>query len=87
MTRRIDADEAGRRAIHERWTAITPRMPWHPDQCLHCRFYLPFEGPVGEDWGACANPASPRDGRVTFEHDHCDAFEHNDAYFSDGPYG
>jgi hypothetical protein len=81
MARRIDEEEAGRQAIHDRWVAGRPDGEWHEDQCLFCRFYLPIAGPIGADWGACANAASPRDGRVTFEHDYCDAFKVNDGYF------
>ena len=81
MARRIDEEAGGQRVTHERWSGLVSRSVWHQDQCLFCRFYLPLEGPMGADWGACANPASPRDGTVTFEHDHCDAFETNDAYF------
>ncbi|OGO55822.1 MAG: hypothetical protein A2V85_07470 [Chloroflexi bacterium RBG_16_72_14] len=80
MAQRIDTDAAARSAIHKRWIEKTPRSEWHEDQCLFCRFYLPIEGPMGSDWGACANPVAPRDAQVTFEHDHCDAFEFNEGY-------
>jgi hypothetical protein len=63
VLRRIDEDDEGRRQTHDRWTSVVPRSEWHEDQCLFCRFYLPLEGPMGADWGACANPASPRNGR------------------------
>jgi hypothetical protein len=79
-TRRIDQDETGRRLTHDQWAVHVPRTAWHPDQCLFCRFYLPVEGPLGDDWGACANPASPRNATVTFEHDHCDAFVRNEGF-------
>ena len=83
-TERIDATEQERRDIHARWSAHRNRPDWHPDQCLFCRFYLPLDGPLGLDYGACANRASPFDGRVMFEHDGCEAFEHNDAYDEEG---
>jgi hypothetical protein len=81
MARRIDQDEAGQRQTHEHWATLIPRTEWHEDQCFLCRFYLPLAGPLGADWGACANPASPRHGAVTFEHDHCRAFALNDSYY------
>lgn len=48
---------------------------WCAQQCLQCRHRVPLTGPIGTDWGACANPASPSDGLARFEHDGCDAFE------------
>ncbi len=47
---------------------------WHYEQCGGCNAYRPIDGPLGEDWGVCTNPASPADGSVRFEHDGCDAF-------------
>ena len=40
-----------------------------------CRHFLPLEGDLGFDWGVCANPASPRSGLLTFEHQGCPQFE------------
>jgi len=33
-----------------------------------CRFYRCLAGHLGGDWGVCGNPASPRAGLLTFEH-------------------
>lgn len=45
------------------------------EQCIDCSFYVPLRGPLGSDWGACANERSEFDGRIMFEHLGCDAFE------------
>jgi len=31
------------------------------------------------DWGVCVNPASPRAGLLTFEHQGCEQFEHDES--------
>lgn len=36
-----------------------------------CRWFNPLAGLQGKDWGVCANPASPRVGLLTFEHQGC----------------
>jgi len=43
-----------------------------------CRHFLPLAGELGFDWGVCANPASPRSGLLTFEHQGCPQFEAED---------
>lgn len=48
---------------------------WGPDCSCGCRHFLPLEGALSTDWGACANPGSPRCGLLTFEHQGCDRFE------------
>lgn len=70
--------------IHSRWIAKRNRVPdesdrsyneklaW--DQCGICKFWFPLARPLGADWGACTNPASPFDRTVMFEHDGCDHF-------------
>lgn len=40
-----------------------------------CRFYIPMAPPLQEDWGVCSNPAGPRAGLLTFEHQGCAGFE------------
>lgn len=40
-----------------------------------CRHFIPLAGRLGNDWGVCANPASPRGGLLTFEHQGCPEFE------------
>ena len=40
-----------------------------------CRWYATLNGPLGADWGVCTNPASPRCGLLTFEHQGCPEFE------------
>ena len=40
-----------------------------------CRHYIPLAGELGNDWGVCANPKSPRAGLLTFEHQGCPQFE------------
>src|SRR5882724_9564576 len=40
-----------------------------------CRHYIPLAGELGNDWGVCANPNSPRAGLLTFEHQGCPQFE------------
>ncbi len=39
-----------------------------------CRWFLPLVA-MPFDWGVCANPASPRVGLLTFEHQGCPQFE------------
>jgi hypothetical protein len=40
-----------------------------------CRWYLRLPGELSADWGVCCNPASPRAGLVTLEHQGCGEFE------------
>lgn len=37
------------------------------DQCGGCAWFAA----TGSDYGICANPASPLDGSITFEHGGC----------------
>lgn len=48
-----------------------------------CVFYEMLEGPLGSDWGVCANPASPRVGLLTFEHQGCPQFQYDPAFDED----
>jgi hypothetical protein len=40
-----------------------------------CRHFVKVASDVGDHWGVCANPASPRAGLLTFEHQGCTVFE------------
>lgn len=79
--------------VHERWLEknCTPYGPpkrtdevgkqWDDGallQCGGCMYYVPLEGSLGMDWGACSNPRSPQDGKVTFEHHGCMAYNNWD---------
>jgi hypothetical protein len=74
----------GRGAIHQRWIAELNRSndendpeyrdTWPWEQCGGCLFWMPLAGPLGTDWGVCANALSPFDRRAMFEHDGCDSF-------------
>lgn len=44
---------------------------WGPDCSCDCRHFLPLDGKMGNDYGVCANPKSPRAGLLTFEHQGC----------------
>ena len=45
-----------------------------------CRHYVPLDGPLGMDWGVCANAKSPRAGLLTFEHQGCKEFQERKEY-------
>jgi hypothetical protein len=76
-------------SLHEHLLAIVRKLPtdfepwgqrdrdaeWGPDCSCGCRHFLPLEGELRYDWGVCANPASPRCGLLTFEHQGCAQFE------------
>jgi hypothetical protein len=40
-----------------------------------CRHFVKLGSDVGDDWGVCSNPGSPRAGLLTFEHQGCTAFQ------------
>ena len=73
-------------ATHEELWQITTNMPTdfepygqrvrngHADCSCGCKFYHTLEGHRGADWGVCWNPASPRVGLLTFEHQGCPEF-------------
>ena len=46
-----------------------------PDCSSGCKHFLKLPGNLGMDWGVCINPASPRAGLLTFEHQGCEQFE------------
>ncbi len=86
-------------AIHKRWLEKNCR-PYGPPkrtdaigkryddgallQCGGCKFYIPLEGSIGADWGACSNPRSPQDGKVTMEHHGCMAYNDLDIPVATG---
>jgi len=51
-----------------------------PDCSCGCRWYVRLEPGLQLDWGICRNPASPRCGLLTFEHQGCRAFEADDGH-------
>jgi hypothetical protein len=75
-------------ATHSRWMDRRSRRQedpeyrdeWWAQQCGHCRFWVPLSGALGSDYGACANPASPFEASVRFEHDGCEEFESAEAW-------
>ena len=79
---RLDRHRGHVRRCQSRWLndltrpLSTPdyRDEWYGTQCGGCRFYIRLTGGFRSDWGVCTNEQSPRDGRVTFEHDGCDEF-------------
>jgi hypothetical protein len=40
-----------------------------------CRYFVKLAGEIGNDWGVCRNPRSPRAGLLTFGHQGCTAFQ------------
>ena len=40
-----------------------------------CCHFLKLPDRLGEDWGVCINPRSPRSGLLTFEHQGCEQLE------------
>ncbi|MDP3185973.1 MAG: hypothetical protein Q8M58_11930 [Anaerolineales bacterium] len=73
-------------SLHEHLHTICRRLPTDfepygereregPDCSCGCRHFLKLPGKLGMDWGVCGNPASPRAGLLTFEHQGCEQFE------------
>ena len=76
-------------SLHEHLLGIVKKLPgdfepyggrdrdaeWGPDCSCGCRHFIPLAGALGQDWGVCANPASPRCALLTFEHQGCRHFE------------
>jgi len=74
------------RVMHERLWQIVQRLDsdYEPygkaerdgsDCSCGCRHFVKLAGEIGNDWGVCGNPESPRAGLLTFEHQGCSAFE------------
>ena len=51
----------------------------YSDCSAGCKHYVPLQGGLGYDWGVCFNPESPRSGLLTFEHQGCPCFEHDEV--------
>jgi hypothetical protein len=51
-----------------------------PDCSGGCRWYIRLEPTLQLDWGVCRNPASPRCGLLTFEHQGCEQFEADEGH-------
>lgn len=45
-----------------------------------CKWYVGLEEGFVGDWGVCTNPKSYRCGLLTFEHQGCIEFEHDDEW-------
>ena len=54
-----------------------------PDCSCGCRGYVRLEPGLQLDWGVCRNPASPRCGLLTFEHQGCRQFEADEGHARD----
>jgi len=81
---------------HEKLWEICPKKPedydpygkqsreegekWLADCSCGCKYYATLEGKLGYDWGVCTNPASHRCGLLTFEHQGCPHFVHDEKY-------
>ena len=52
-----------------------PGDSFRGDCSCGCKWFLPLEGSLRDDWGICANRASHRVGLLTFEHQGCRQFE------------
>lgn len=59
----------------EPWGERSRENDWGPDCSCGCRFFVPLAGALASDWGVCRNPASPRAGLLTWEHQGCRLFE------------
>lgn len=40
----------------------------YPDCSCGCKYFIALKETLGNDWGICANPKSPRAGLLTWEH-------------------
>lgn len=50
----------------------------YPDCSCNCKFAAWLAHELGSDWCVCTNPKSHRCGLLTFEHQGCQQFEHDD---------
>ncbi|NOH03384.1 MAG: hypothetical protein HND47_16185 [Chloroflexi bacterium] len=78
------------KSLHEHLHSICRRLPSDfqpygerernggPDCSVGCKHFLQLPGDLGMDWGVCLNPASPRAGLLTFEHQGCKQFEYDE---------
>lgn len=75
------------KSLHDHLHSICPHLPsdfqpygqrernGEPDCSVGCKYFLALPGDLGMDWGVCVNPASPRAGLLTYEHQGCEYFE------------
>ena len=63
------------RTHFEPWGERSRENDWGPDCSCGCRFFVPLDGSLASDWGACANPSSLRAGLLTWEHQGCREFD------------
>lgn len=63
-----------RAPFYDHETSKEKELYEHGQQCCHCRFWVPLEGSLGGDWGACVNLDSKRGGLVVFEHFTCERY-------------
>ncbi len=78
-------------SLHEHLHSICRRLPsdfqpygerernGEPDCSVGCKHFLQLPGDLGMDWSVCINPASPRAGLLTFEHQGCEQFEYDET--------
>ena len=59
----------------EPWGQRSRENDWGPDCSRGCRWFVGLVADLNRDWGVCSNPASPRSGLLTFEHQGCGDFE------------
>ena len=87
----LTKSESHAQQCHNRWlnyvnrdiSSPDYRVEWSLQQCGGCRFFIPLEGVLGNDWGGCTNTLSEFDKRIMFEHDGCDAFDPaSDGWFA-----
>lgn len=65
------------------WGERSRETDWGPDCSCGCRWYVRLEPGLQLDWGVCRNPASPRCGLLTFEHQGCRHFEGDEGHLRD----
>jgi len=63
------------RDAQDYWESGGPGSHGKMDCSCGCKWYLELAGIVGQDWGVCFCPKSPRAGLLTFEHMGCDEFK------------
>src|ERR1035437_6553845 len=80
------AETNGVAAMYEKLSKIVRRLDtdYEPygkaerdgsDCSCGCRHFVKLANEIGNDWGVCSNPESPRSGLLTFEHQGCTAFQ------------
>lgn len=60
----VGRDDAANRWVSGDFGPNTPMARQAPLECVTCGFLLTFGGPLGQEFGACANHMSPADGHV-----------------------